>query len=152
MLIVWFFYFQKLFIQKSSLHSKFHWQTKIALEIKGQNIFRIISPSLENIIHILLGFKKSTLRIHEKIFKAITHPSWVLIIEELTDGERCVCDLTEKIDADISTVSKHLSVMKNAGLVIDEKRANQVFYRLRVPCILKFFDCVETVLEDLKNE
>jgi Bacterial regulatory protein, arsR family len=57
-----------------------------------------------------------------KFFKAMAHPSRVLIVEELTDGERCVCDLTEKIGADISTVSKHLSVMKNAGLVIDEKR------------------------------
>jgi ArsR family transcriptional regulator len=95
---------------------------------------------------------KSRLEARAKIFKAMAHPSRVLIVEELTEGERCVCDLTEKIGADISTVSKHLSVMKNAGLVLDEKRANQVFYRLRVPCILKFFDCVETVLEDLKKK
>ncbi|MBN2428914.1 MAG: winged helix-turn-helix transcriptional regulator [Deltaproteobacteria bacterium] len=95
---------------------------------------------------------KNRLEARAKIFKALAHPSRVLIVEELADGERCVCDLTEKVGADISTVSKHLSVMKNAGLVLDEKRANQVFYRLRMPCILKFFDCVETVLEDLKNE
>ncbi len=95
---------------------------------------------------------KNRLEARAKIFKAMAHPSRVLIVEELTAGERCVCDLTEKIGADISTVSKHLSVMKNAGLLLDEKRANQVFYRLRVPCLLKFFDCVEAVLEDLKNE
>ena len=95
---------------------------------------------------------KTRLEARAKIFKAMAHPSRVLIVEELTEGERCVCDLTEKVGADISTVSKHLSVLKNAGLLLDEKRANQVFYRLRVPCILKFFDCVETVLEDLKKE
>lgn len=95
---------------------------------------------------------KNRVAARAKIFKALAHPSRVLIIEELTEGERCVCDLTEKIGADISTVSKHLSVMKNAGLLLDEKRANQVFYRLRIPCILKFFDCVETIQAALKKE
>jgi DNA-binding transcriptional ArsR family regulator len=51
------------------------------------------------------------------------------------------------IGADISTVSEHLSVLKQAGIVIDDKRGNQVFYQLRVPCILNFFGCVESVLE-----
>jgi len=51
------------------------------------------------------------------------------------------------IGADISTVSKHLSVLKQAGLVVDDKRGNQVFYQLRVPCILNFLGCVESVLE-----
>ncbi|SEA44331.1 ArsR family transcriptional regulator [Desulfuromusa kysingii] len=82
-----------------------------------------------------------------KVLKAMAHPSRLFMIEELSKGERCVCELTEMIGADISTVSKHLSVLKQAGLVIDEKRGNQVFYRLRVPCILNFFGCVESVLE-----
>lgn len=46
----------------------------------------------------------------------------------------------------MSTVSKHLSVLKRAGILEDEKRGQQVFYRLRVPCILNFFGCVEDVL------
>ena len=58
-------------------------------------------------------------------------------------------DLTEKIGADVSTVSKHLSVLKGAGIVRDDKRGVQVFYRLRVPCILNFFGCVEAVLEEV---
>jgi len=82
-----------------------------------------------------------------KVLKAMAHPSRLFMIEELEKGERCVCELTEMVGADISTVSKHLSVLKQAGLVIDEKRGNQVFYQLRVPCILNFFGCVETVLE-----
>ena len=51
------------------------------------------------------------------------------------------------VGTDVSTVSKHLSVLKNAGLVPDEKRGSQVFYSLRVPCILNFFSCVEAVLQ-----
>jgi len=50
------------------------------------------------------------------------------------------------IGADMSTVSKHLSVLKQAGIVVDDKRGLQVWYSLSVPCILNFFGCVEEVL------
>lgn len=83
-----------------------------------------------------------------QIFKALGHPSRLWIAETLSEGERCVCELVEGIGADISTVSKHLSVLKQVGLVEDEKRGKQVFYRLRVPCVLDFSRCVEAVLED----
>lgn len=81
------------------------------------------------------------------VIKALAHASRLFIVEELAMGERCVCELTEMIGADVSTVSKHLSVLKQAGIVIDDKRGNQVFYRLLVPCVLNFFGCVESVLE-----
>ena len=77
-----------------------------------------------------------------KIIKAIAHPSRLFIIEELNKKERCVGELTEMIGADASTVSKHLTVLKNAGLVADEKRGNSIFYHLRVPCIMQFIGCV----------
>ena len=80
------------------------------------------------------------------ILKALAHPSRLLIVEELAGGEKCVCELQAEIGADISTVSKHLAVMKRAGLVADEKRGLQVYYRLLSPCILNFFDCVESVI------
>jgi DNA-binding transcriptional ArsR family regulator len=83
-----------------------------------------------------------------KVIKALAHPSRLLIVDELTKGERCVCTLTELVGADISTVSKHLALMKRAGLVEADKRGLQVFYRLRCPCILRFFDCIEAVIEE----
>ena len=81
-----------------------------------------------------------------KIIKAMAHPSRLFIIEELDKKERCVNELTDMIGADASTVSKHLSVLKNAGLVADEKRGNSIFYSLRVPCIMQFMGCLEDVL------
>jgi len=82
-----------------------------------------------------------------RIIKALAHPARLLIVDELsTAGERCVCELTEMIGSDMSTVSRHLTVLKGAGLVEDEKRGQMVFYRLRVKCILNFFDCVESVM------
>lgn len=82
------------------------------------------------------------------VLKAMAHPSRLLIVDELAKGERCVCELTEMIGADVSTVSKHLSLLKNAGIVMDEKRGTQVFYNLRVPCVVNFFSCVEAVLKE----
>ncbi|MUM77459.1 metalloregulator ArsR/SmtB family transcription factor [Pseudodesulfovibrio sp. F-1] len=79
--------------------------------------------------------------------KALGHPSRLRIVEELSRGERCVCDLTQLIGHDISTVSKHLSVLRKAGIVVDDKRGLQVFYRLKVPCVLNFFNCVDAVLD-----
>lgn len=83
-----------------------------------------------------------------RVMKALAHPSRLFIVDELSRGERCVCELTEMVGADVSTVSKHLALLKQAGVVLDERRGQQVFYRLRVPCILNFFGCVEAVLEE----
>jgi DNA-binding transcriptional ArsR family regulator len=91
--------------------------------------------------------RKAHLNARAGVIKAMAHPTRLFIIEELEKVERCVCDLTEQIGADVSTVSKHLSVLKQAGIVIDDKRGNQVFYKLRVPCILNFFGCIESVME-----
>lgn len=81
------------------------------------------------------------------VIKAMGHPTRLFIVEELSRGERCVCEITEMVGADVSTISKHLSVLKNAGIVRDDKRGAQVFYSLLVPCVLNFFSCVESVLE-----
>jgi ArsR family transcriptional regulator len=82
-----------------------------------------------------------------KIIKAMAHPTRLFIVDQLSQQERCVCDLTKMIGADISTVSKHLSILREAGIVEDDKRGLQVWYRLRVPCVLNFFSCVESVLD-----
>lgn len=87
------------------------------------------------------------LKARARVLKAMAHPSRLFILEELSKGERCVCELTALIGSDMSTVSKHLAVMQNIGLVESDKRGTQVFYSLRVPCVLKFMNCVESVLK-----
>lgn len=89
---------------------------------------------------------KSFFEERARIMKALAHPSRLLILDELSRGERCVCDLTELVGADISTVSKHLSQLKKAGIVEDERRGKWSWYRLKLPCVLNFFHCVDTVL------
>ncbi len=80
--------------------------------------------------------------------KAMAHPSRLMMIDELSRGERCVCDLQTLIGHDISTISKHLNILKKAGIVMNQRRGKQVFYRLKVPCILNFFQCVESVIKE----
>ena len=100
----------------------------------------------------LEGQTKAQMEARAKVMKALAHPTRLFVVDELSRGERCVCDLTEKIGADVSTVSKHLSVLRGAGIVLDDKRGVQVLYRLRVPCILNFFGCVEAVLEEVGRD
>jgi DNA-binding transcriptional ArsR family regulator len=80
-----------------------------------------------------------------RIIKALAHPTRLFIVDELSRGERCVCELKDMIGVEMPTVSRHLGVLKSAGILADEKRGLQVFYRLRVPCVLNFFKCVEAV-------
>ena len=87
-----------------------------------------------------------------RIIKALAHPSRLFMVDELSHGERCVCELTGMVGADMSTVSKHLSVLKAAGIVADEKRGMQVYYRLKMPCVLRFFDCVSEVMQQTAQE
>jgi DNA-binding transcriptional ArsR family regulator len=87
-----------------------------------------------------------------QVFKALAHPSRLLIVDELTKSERCVCELTALVGSDMSTVSKHLSVLKAAGVVEDERRGAQIWYRLRMRCVTSFFGCIESELQRQARE
>lgn len=90
--------------------------------------------------------------VRARVIKAMGHPTRLFIVEELSRQERCVRELTEMIGADMSTISRHLAILKNAGIVQDEKRGSQVFYNLRMRCILNFFECVESVIRSTAEQ
>ncbi|MCE5322545.1 metalloregulator ArsR/SmtB family transcription factor [bacterium] len=87
-----------------------------------------------------------------KIIKALAHPSRLMMVDALVEGEKCVCELTDLVGSDMSTVSKHLTLMREAGIVEDRKVGQQVFYSLRCPCIISFFGCVEAVMKSNAKE
>jgi DNA-binding transcriptional ArsR family regulator len=83
-----------------------------------------------------------------RIIKAMAHPTRLFIVDELARcQQRCVCELTEMIGVDMSTVSRHLAMLKNAGIIEDRKQGAQVYYSLRVRCVLSFLECVESVMK-----
>lgn len=86
---------------------------------------------------------KADFRRAADVFKALSNPSRVMIVNALADGEHCVADLTALVQLDISTVSNHLSVLRGVGIVSDERRGTQVFYTLRKPCLMNLFCCLD---------
>lgn len=87
-----------------------------------------------------------------RVIKAMAHPTRLFLVDELSRKSRCVCELTDLVGADTSTVSKHLSILRAAGIVSDEKRGLQVWYTLKMPCVMNFFSCVEQVLRRTADE
>jgi len=86
------------------------------------------------------------------ILKALAHPARILIVDALSRSDRCVMELSENLPIVQSNVSRHLAVLKRAGIVRDYRRGARVFYRLETPCILRAFDCaVEVVKQDRKR-
>jgi len=106
----------------------------------------------EGIRIIMDAETQAKFELRTRIIKALAHPTRLFMVDVLSKEEKCVCELTKMVGADTSTVSKHLTILKNAGLVQDEKRGVQVYYKLRVPCVLNFFDCVESVIKANANE
>jgi len=92
--------------------------------------------------------EKAKYEARAKVLKALAHPTRLKLVDELaTHDEVCVCDLTEVVGSDISTVSRHLTQLKNAGIVESEKHGQMVFYRLRVKCLTSLFGCIESVVK-----
>jgi len=96
--------------------------------------------------------KPADFRAQAQVFKALAHPGRLLMLDELSRGERCVCELAALVGSEMPTVSRHLSQLKSAGIVDDEKRGAQVFYRLVTPCVMDFFQCVASVMEKSQKQ
>lgn len=86
------------------------------------------------------------------VIKALAHPSRLTIAEALQKGPVCVGDLEKLIGADMSTVSKHLSLMRSVGLVNCERRGVQIFYQLSCVCLPDFLRCVDELVPPPEND
>jgi ArsR family transcriptional regulator len=83
-----------------------------------------------------------------EVFKALAHPMRIAMLDKLKIRPWCVCELATEVGIDKSVASKHLSQLKVAGLIEDEKHGTLVEYRLVAPCVLELAACAEsTILE-----
>ena len=73
---------------------------------------------------------KEFIEAQARIFKALGHPSRLLMVDALRDGEKCVCDLQALVGDDMSTISKHLAVLRDAGVVTRRKQGVNIYYSL----------------------
>ncbi len=94
--------------------------------------------------------KKTTIDFKQqaRLLRAIANETRLKIIDALSNGEMRVGDIAQKIGAEQSTVSKHLAILRAIGIVDDERRGNEVYYRLQTPCIVGFFSCAFEVIKE----
>jgi ArsR family transcriptional regulator, arsenate/arsenite/antimonite-responsive transcriptional repressor len=81
-----------------------------------------------------------------ELFHALSDETRLEIIELLRRGERCVCELTDTLDAAQSRLSFHLRVLKDAGVVRDRKDGRWVYYELDS----EVFEEMETLVSEMK--
>jgi len=89
-------------------------------------------------------------RLYERqaeIAKAVAHPLRIAVIDFLTDGERCVCEIAEHVGSERSNISRHLAVMVHAGVLSCRKDGLKVFYGLKTPCVAQWLSCITRVLK-----
>jgi ArsR family transcriptional regulator len=96
---------------------------------------------------------KKLYEIQAEIFQAIAHPIRLAVIDVLSDGEKCVCDIARQVDAKRSNVSRHLSVMLKAGVLDVRRDGLKMIYKLKMACVPGFVSCVtETIRQKIKDE
>lgn len=95
------------------------------------------------------------------VFKALSDPNRIRIVKMLGERELCMCEVRELLNLSNSTVSKHLTVLRDAGLLLDSKvgrwvnfrlntRAEDPFTRALLALIKTSFDDDEAIREDAK--
>lgn len=87
-----------------------------------------------------------------KVIKALAHPTRLFLVSQLAKKQQCVWDLTDQVGHDISTISKHLAILKSAGIVEDEKRGLQVCYKIRMACAGDFLECIDRLIQKAKKK
>ncbi|MCF8009078.1 MAG: metalloregulator ArsR/SmtB family transcription factor [Halanaerobiales bacterium] len=88
-----------------------------------------------------------------KIMKALANKYRLKLVDTLGENlKMCVSDLIKELDLNQSSVSKHLNILKNAGVVKSEKQGLKVYYSLRTPCVINYFVCVDNVIQSDLND
>ena len=85
------------------------------------------------------------------VIKALAHPTRLRVAELLAQKTSCVSELHQQIGGDLSTVSKHLSIMREAGWLTCHKTGLHIHYSLACNCLDEFLRCVDSLAQDPSN-
>ena len=86
-----------------------------------------------------------------KVFHALSDETRLLILEQLKEGEQCVCDLTEAFKTGQSRLSFHLRVLKEAGMVLDRPEGRWVYYSLNRDAIEDLQEALNSLKESSRR-
>lgn len=90
--------------------------------------------------------EEKVLKLEAEIFRALGHPVRLKIIEYLRGREKCVCEIFPYLKMEQSHLSKHLAVLRKAGIVDVRREGKNIFYKLKNQQVGRLFDCVKNVL------
>ena len=85
------------------------------------------------------------------LLKALADPLRMEVIESLSEGECCVCDLMEKTGLAQSRLSFHLKVLKDSGLITDRQSGRWVYYKLDLEALQLLQDWIADLKKSCKN-
>ncbi|MCD6385819.1 winged helix-turn-helix transcriptional regulator [Candidatus Sumerlaeota bacterium] len=94
-------------------------------------------------------FDWDVLRYKAEALKALAHPTRLAILEILLNGERCVCELMDALNQEQATVSKHLQVLKSAGLLHSYKKGMKIYYSLCCSSVADMLYNISTSLKEI---
>jgi ArsR family transcriptional regulator len=80
-----------------------------------------------------------------RLFHALADETRLRILEQLADGEQCVCDLTGALEAGQSRLSFHLKTLKDAGLVTDRRQGRWIYYTLNPAAVGELREVVASI-------
>jgi len=93
--------------------------------------------------------KKKSDMLYQKqadILSALAHPIRLKIVDLLSGGEKCVCEIFPAVHAERSNVSRHLAQLLKAEIVSCRKQGLNVYYTLNISCANTFLNCCETAI------
>lgn len=87
-----------------------------------------------------------------EIVKAMAHPTRLFIMQKISEKRYSVNDLRDMVGCDLSTISKHINILKSNGIIVGNKTGTTIYYALKVPCIMNFMDCIEILIKENAKE
>jgi DNA-binding transcriptional ArsR family regulator len=81
-----------------------------------------------------------------RVMQALASPVRLKIVDELSRGERCLCELQPLFTMNKSTLSRHVAALRHVGIISERRDGVRIFLKLETPCILKVFDCAMGVI------
>lgn len=90
-------------------------------------------------------FKEAEIK--SKIIQSMSHPVRLVVIDFLSEGEKAFSEIKALFDYDKSTISKHLSVLKNTGIISSRREGTDVYYKLEMCCFPAFLKCIDSIIK-----
>ncbi len=97
--------------------------------------------------------REEVVRLHAQVCSGLADPNRILIIYNLSEGPRCVNDIASAVELPQPTVSRHLKILRDRGIVRAERDGQTIYYRLSDPRIIQALDILRSILADqLKDQ